>query len=80
MTERSRERRRLEFLETITELGGTRVAGIAMAADLLHTTTSAIDAWLKPETSKSANELPLWAEELLAYKLRDRRISKRRSR
>lgn len=37
-------------------------------ADLLHVSRHTVDAWLKPETSKSSNPAPLWAIELLIYK------------
>ena len=68
-----RERRRRAFLAQITEGGRSRAEGVAWAAELLDVSTWAVEAWLKPETSKSSNPVPPWAIELLKYKLADRR-------
>jgi predicted transcriptional regulator len=69
MTKTIREQRRVKFLELLDANGLTRTG----AADLLHVTPSAVDAWLKPETSKSSNPTPMWAIELLTFKMRRRR-------
>lgn len=41
-------------------------------ADLLHVSVDTVKSWLKPATSKSAYPTPLWAVELLRYKIFDR--------
>lgn len=74
MTKRLREQRREQFLTMITGDGRTRIAGEQMAADLLHVSIHTVRAWLKPESSKSSNEIPLMAIELLAYKLADKSV------
>ena len=70
MTKRIREQRREKFLELITADGRTRAAGVALAAELLHVSEHTVISWLKPETSKSSNEIPLMALELLEHKLK----------
>lgn len=47
--------------ETIREAGIKR----ARAAGLLRVSLHALNAWLKPSSSKSANPAPLWAVDLL---------------
>jgi hypothetical protein len=64
----ARERRRRAFLNAITADGRTQAAGEVWAAELLHVSPWTVQAWLRPETNKGANELPLWAIELLALK------------
>jgi transposase len=66
MTKRVREQRRERFLELLGEGELTRQAG----ADLLHVSIDTVNAWLKPETSKSSNPVPMWAIELLEFKLK----------
>ena len=73
MTKRIREQRREQFLTMITAEDRTRVAGIALAAELLHVSEHTIISWLKPESSKSSNEIPLMALELLEYKIKGKR-------
>jgi hypothetical protein len=64
----SREERR-EFLATaVHELAATRYEGIERLGKMLHTSPHAVEAWLKPETSKSANNPPAWAVELYVLK------------
>jgi hypothetical protein len=63
-----REGRRLAFLAKIRENGRSRPDGIIWAAELLHVSRWTVQAWLKPESSKSASALPMWATELLNYK------------
>jgi hypothetical protein len=70
MTKTIREQRRLKFLELITADERTRVAGVALAAELLHVADHTVMAWLKPESAKSSNEIPLMAMELLEIKLK----------
>ncbi len=77
MTKRLREQRRERFLHMITADDRTRVAGVTLAAELLHVSEHTVMSWLKPETSKSSNEIPLMAIELLEYKLRDLGKAKR---
>lgn len=72
MTKRLREQRREEFLAMITADNRSRVEGVALATELLHVSEHTVMSWLKPETSKSSNEIPLMAIELLAYKLKER--------
>lgn len=55
-----------QFRAVIYQAGLTNRA----AAELLHVSVHTVDAWMKPETSKSANPVPAWAPELLAYKTR----------
>jgi hypothetical protein len=71
MTKRIREQRREQFLAMITADERTRLEGIALAAELLHVSEHTVISWLKPATSKSSNEIPLMALELLEYKLAD---------
>ena len=78
MTKRIREQRREQFLAMITADERTRLEGIALAAELLHVSEHTVISWLKPETSKSSNEIPLMALELLEYKLADPKKSKRK--
>jgi hypothetical protein len=77
MTKRVREQRREQFLAMITADGRSRVAGIQLAVELLHVSEHTVISWLKPETSKSSNEIPLMAIELLEYKLNDGKRAKR---
>jgi hypothetical protein len=77
MTKPLREQRRETFLTMITADERTRAAGIEWAAEQLHVSPHTVIAWLKPRTSKSGNELPLWAIELLEYKVADKRKGKR---
>lgn len=69
MTKRIREQRREQFLALLTTYELTR----AGAADLLHVSGDTVNAWLKPETSKSSNPVPLWAIELLEFKMKAKR-------
>jgi len=48
-------------------------AGVTVrrTSELLHVSIDTVKAWLKPPTSKSANAPPLWAIELLRYKIDD---------
>lgn len=64
MTKRIREQRREQFLGILTENELTR----AQTATLLHVSVDTVNAWLKPESSKSSNPVPMWAIELLGYK------------
>ena len=68
MTKRIREQRREQFLAMLADYNLTRVA----AADLLHVSIDTVNAWLKPATSKSSNPVPLWALELLAFKMKEK--------
>lgn len=65
MTLRKREQHRRRLAELLEEHGLTK----AEAAVMLHSSVDRIASWLKPETSKSSNPVPLWALELLEYKL-----------
>jgi hypothetical protein len=65
MTKPKREQHREQFLAMITADDRTRVAGIEWAAEQLHVSPHTVTAWLKPESSKSSNEIPLMAIELL---------------
>jgi hypothetical protein len=64
MTKTIREQRREQFRGMLDRYELTRNA----AAELLHVTVSAVDAWCKPETSRSSNPVPMWAIDLLAFK------------
>lgn len=66
MTKTIREQRREQFLDLLKRCELTRHE----AAELLHVTPSAVDAWLKPETSRSSNPTPMWAIELLTLKMK----------
>lgn len=66
MTKRIREQRREQFLGMLSERELTRAA----AAELLHVSVDTVNAWLKPESSKSSNPVPLWAIELLGFKVK----------
>jgi transposase len=72
MTKRIREQRRELFLNMLAEAQLTR----ADAAEMLHVSIDTVNAWLKPETSKSSNPAPLWAIELLGYKLNDKKVKR----
>jgi hypothetical protein len=61
----SREQRRQYFLKLLKQY----TISHEEAADLLHLSVSAIDAWCKPATSKSSNPTPAWALELLRFKI-----------
>lgn len=52
------------FREVMKGAGVTR----ARAAELLFVSQSTLDAWMKPETTKSSNPVPMWAVDLLARK------------
>jgi hypothetical protein len=69
MTKTIREQRREQFLGMLERYQLTR----ADAAELLHSSESAVDAWCKPETSKSSNPVPIWAIELLTFKMAKRK-------
>jgi DNA-binding XRE family transcriptional regulator len=69
MTKKIREQRRELFLGMLAENELTR----ADAAELLHVSVHTMNAWLKPEASKSSNPVPLWAIELLGFKMKDRK-------
>lgn len=69
MTKRLREQRREKFLEMITAGERTRAAGVELAAALLGVSVHTVNAWLKPESSRSSNEIPTMAIELLEFKL-----------
>lgn len=73
MTKTVREQRRLQFLQLLEEHGLTR----EQAAELVHSSLSAVAAWCKPETSKSSNPVPMWAIELLQYKMADRKKARK---
>ena len=60
-----REKNRRAFAGMIKERGLTQAA----TAELLHCSIDTIKAWLKPETSKSSLPVPLWAPELMAFKI-----------
>lgn len=62
-TEREQNRKRLQDIMLEHDLSKEEIA------DMLHISVSAVVAWLKPETSKSSNPVPMWALELLAFKL-----------
>lgn len=65
MTKRVREQRREQFLAILT----TNELSRAIAAGMLHVSIDTVNAWLKPESSKSSNPVPLWAIELLQFKI-----------
>jgi DNA-directed RNA polymerase specialized sigma24 family protein len=67
MTKTIREQRRLALLQVVRDNNISR----AELADILHVSPDTIDSWLKPATSKSSNPVPLWALELLDYKIAD---------
>lgn len=69
MAKTIREQRREQFLGMLERYQLTR----ADAAELLHSSESAVDAWCKPETSKSSNPVPMWAIELLEFKMKAKR-------
>lgn len=73
MAKRIREQRRQELLDVLDKNGLTRQD----LADMLHISIDTVNAWLKPETSKSSNPVPLWALELVGYKLAKPRRKKR---
>jgi hypothetical protein len=72
MTKTIREQRREDFIWLLKRYELTRNA----AAELLHVTPSAVDAWCKPETSKSSNPTPMWAIDLLTFKVNAKRRTK----
>jgi hypothetical protein len=43
---------------------------VRLAAELLYISEHSVMSWLKPKTSKSSNEIPLVAIELLEFKLK----------
>lgn len=53
---------------TLAEIMRRHGTSRAEAAAMLHVSPHTIDAWLKPSTSRSANPVPMWAVELLAFK------------
>lgn len=75
MTKTIREQRREDFLALLERYKLTR----ADVAELLYVTPSAVEAWCKPETSRSSNPVPRWAIDLLGYRVKDRE-KKRRTR
>jgi DNA-binding transcriptional regulator YiaG len=68
----TREQRREDFLSMLERYDLTR----DKAAELLHVSVSAVEAWCKPETSKSSNPVPMWAIELLTFKMTTKRRTK----
>lgn len=66
---KTREQRRQWLYGLISQMAETRAEGVQWAADMLHVSVHTIDAWLKPETSKSSKEIPLWAVELMEFKM-----------
>jgi hypothetical protein len=48
-------------------------------AKLVHFTVHAVHAWLKPETSKSSNPVPLCVLELLWFKLEPKNSARERA-
>jgi DNA-binding transcriptional regulator YiaG len=72
MTPTIREHLREHFLGMLQRYKLTR----EKAAELLHVSVSAVDAWCKPETSRSSNPVPMWAIELLAFKMNAKRGTK----
>lgn len=78
MPKKIREQRRERFIALITADERLQKAeAITWAAEQLHVSEHTVRAWLKPETSKSSNEIPLMAIELLEYKIRDRKKGSR---
>jgi hypothetical protein len=75
---KTREERRLQFHAMLRDAWPdyTNVQHHQNAADLLHSSTDRIRSWLKPETAKGSNPVPLWAIELLTYKIADMRSRK----
>jgi hypothetical protein len=74
MRQSKREQRRQLMKDIIAEHELSR----ADIADLCHVSIDTVNAWLKPETSKSSNPTPQWAIELIGYKLNDRSITRGR--
>ena len=71
MTTEPRETRRKVFLEILEDHDLRR----SDVAELLHVSTHTVASWTKPETSKSSSAVPLWAIELLGFKLPLREVS-----
>lgn len=75
MAKKIREQRREQFLAMLNENELTPAAVAELLPEIsVHTVT----AWLKPETSKSSNPVPLWAVQLLTYKLKDIKNKRKR--
>jgi hypothetical protein len=53
-----------------------RTEGVRLAAELLYISEHTVMSWLKPKTSKSSNEIPLMAIELLEFKLKATRTTR----
>ncbi len=80
MTKPKREQHREKLLQLITGDDRTRAAGIELAAELLYVSTDTVTSWLKPETSRSSNPVPMMALELLELKLAALRPKKKAKR
>ena len=60
-----RERNRRKFVGMLEDYGLTSAA----AAELLHSSVARISSWRREETSAGSNPVPLWALELLRFKI-----------
>lgn len=67
MPKSEREQHRERLLEIMEDNDLTK----ADVAELLHVSTDTVNSWCKPETTKSSNPVPLWALELLTYKMEE---------
>jgi transposase len=73
MTQQPREQRRAELRALVARNGKTQAEGVTRVAAILHVSEPTIYAWLKTETAKGSNPTPLWAIELLEFKMKKRR-------
>jgi hypothetical protein len=53
----------------VVQLGKGRAGGITCIAEMLHIRPYTVEAWLKPETTKSSLPAPKWAMDQLALKI-----------
>lgn len=66
MTEREKKRRRLQALMEKNDLDSLTVA------HMLNSSRERVGAWLRAEGQAGANPVPLWAIELLEFKIAGR--------
>lgn len=63
-----RERRRRQFVKMLEDNSLTSEG----AAELLHSSVDRIKSWRRDESAKGSAPVPMWAIELLQYKLADK--------
>lgn len=65
MALKERERLRREFVGTLERYAITK----ARAAELLHSSLSRVTSWCREEAARGSNPVPMWAIELLRFKI-----------